>query len=220
VVTGKTVAEVRRFLNEWCDRVSAIYCAVSLPPEFRFPWGKSSDALLAEAVLPVCEERNIPFAMMIGSRRGVNPDLRDAADMGGLADVQAVCNLCQRFPNNRFFVTMLARENQHELAVAARKFGNLMPFGCWWFLNNPSLIAEMTRMRIELLGTTVIPQHSDARILDQLIYKWDHSRKVIGDVLTDKYQDLLASGWPLTTEEVERDAKQFLADNFLTHLAG
>ena len=220
VVTGKTVMEVRRFLNEWCDRVKAIYCAVSLPPEFRFPWGKSSDSLLAEAVLPVCEERNIPFAMMIGSRRGVNPDLRDAADMGGLADVQAVCNLCQRFPNNRFFVTMLARENQHELAVAARKFGNLMPFGCWWFLNNPSLIAEMTRMRIELLGTTVIPQHSDARILDQLIYKWDHSRTVIGDVLTDKYQDLIASGWPLTTEEVERDAKQFLADNFLTHLAG
>jgi len=31
---------------------------------------------------------------------------------------------------------------------------------------------------------------------------------------------LIASGWPLTTEEVERDAKQFLADNFLTHLAG
>jgi len=50
---------------------------------------------------------------------------------------QAGCNLCQRFPNYRFFVTMLARENQHELTVAARKFGNLMPFGCWWFLNNP-----------------------------------------------------------------------------------
>ena len=24
------------------------------------------------------------------------------------------------------------------IAVAARKFGNLMVFGCWWFLNNPS----------------------------------------------------------------------------------
>ena len=81
-------------------------------------------------------------------------------------------------------------------------------------------IAEMTRMRVELLGTTVIPQHSDARILDQLIYKWDHSRKVIGDVLIEKYQDLIASGWPLTSEEIERDAKQFLADNFLAHVNG
>ena len=213
-LTESTIREVRRFLNEWCDRVQAIYCAVSLPPEFR------ESEILEKAVLPVCEERNIPFAMMIGSRRGVNPELRDAADTGGLADIRAVTSLCRRFPNNRFFVTMLARENQHELAVAARKFGNLMPFGCWWFLNNPSLIDEITRMRIELLGTTVIPQHSDARVLDQLIYKWDHSRTILGRVLTEKYQDLLAAGWPLTEAEIERDAKRFLRDNFLTFLGG
>ena len=102
--------------------------------------------------------------------------------------------------------------------MAARKFGNLMPFGCWWFLNNPSLLNEITRMRIELLGTSVIPQHSDARVLDQLIYKWDHSRTILGRVLTEKYQDLLEAGWPLTKEEIERDAKQFLRDNFLTFL--
>lgn len=213
-LTGATIAEVKRFLNEWCDRVSAIYCAVSLPPEFR------SSEILEQIVLPVCEERNIPFAMMIGSRRGVNPALRDAADMGGLASVEAVTSLCQRFPANRFFATMLARENQHELAVAARKFGNLMPFGCWWFLNNPSLIDEITRMRIELLGTSVIPQHSDARVLDQLIYKWDHSRTVIGRVLTEKYSDLLVAGWPLTEAEIERDARMFFKDNFLTFLRG
>ena len=213
-LTDKTIAEVKRFLCEWCDRVNAIYCAVSLPPEFR------SSEILEKAVLPACEERNIPFAMMIGSRRGVNPDLRDAADTGGLADIAAVTSLCQRFPNNRFFVTMLARENQHELAVAARKFGNLMPFGCWWFLNNPSLIDEITRMRIELLGTSVIPQHSDARVLDQLIYKWDHSRTVIGRVLVEKYSDLLAAGWPLTEAEIERDARMFLKGNFHTFLRG
>ena len=213
-LTDKTIAEVKRFLNEWCDRVQAIYCAVSLPPEFR------ASEILEKVVLPVCEERNIPFATMIGSRRGVNPELRDAADTGGLASVEAVTSLCQRFPNNRFFVTMLARENQHELAVAARKFGNLMPFGCWWFLNNPSLIDEITRMRIELLGTSMIPQHSDARVLDQLIYKWDHSRTAIGRVLTEKYSDLLAAGWPLTEVEIERDAAQFLKGNFLGFLRG
>jgi hypothetical protein len=213
-LTGRTIIEVKRFLNEWCDRVKATYCAVSLPPEFR------SSEILEKAVLPVCEERNIPFAMMIGSRRRVNPALRDAADTGGLADIAAVTSLCQRFPNNRFFATVLARENQHELAVAARKFGNLMPFGCWWFLNNPSLIDEITRMRIELLGTSVIPQHSDARVLDQLIYKWDHSRTVIGRVLVDKYTDLLAAGWPLTKAEIGRDARMFSKGNFQTFLRG
>jgi hypothetical protein len=158
--------------------------------------------------------------MMIGSRRGVNPNLRDAADMGGQADVTSVCNLARTFPKNRFFVTMLSRENQHELAVAGRKFGNLMIFGCWWFLNNPSIIDEMTRMRLELLGTSMIPQHSDARILDQLIYKWDHSRTLIANVLKEKYTDLIRAGWRLTRQEIERDARQLFRDNFLGHLKG
>ena len=219
-LSDTTLSAVRRFLSDWCGRVNAVYCAVSLPPEFRYPSGGPADTLLAQAVLPVCEERGIPFAMMIGSRRGVNPALRDAADMGGLADVPSVCHLCRDFPRNRFLVTMLARENQHDLAVAARKFGNLMPFGCWWFLNNPSLIDEITRMRVELLGTSVVPQHSDARVLDQLVYKWDHSRTVIGRVLTEKYADLLAAGWPLTRAEVERDARQFLGENFTNFLRG
>ena len=220
----RTIAEGRRFLNDWVKRMRAIYMAVSLPPEFRYP---AEDDLVSEAgqvvlekiVLPVCAEKNIPFAMMIGSRRQVNPQLRDAGDMGGLADVASVVNLCCEFPHNRFFVTMLARENQHELAVAARKFGNLMVFGCWWFINNPLLIDEVTRMRTELLGTSFIPQHSDARILDQLIYKWDHSRRLIANVLIEKYQDLLASGWPLTEEEVQRDVHRFLKENFLEFLA-
>ena len=111
-------------------------------------------------------------------------------------------------------MTMLARENQHELCVTARKFGNLLVFGCWWFVNNPSLIEEITRMRIELLGTSFVPQHSDARILDQLLYKWDHTRAVLARVLTDKYADLVAAGWPLAPSDIERDARLYLRDNF------
>jgi hypothetical protein len=113
---------------------------------------------------------------------------------------------------------MLARENQHELAVAARKFGNLMVFGCWWFVNNPSLIEEITRLRVELLGTSFIPQHSDARVLDQLIYKWDHSREIIARVLVDKYIDLAATGWRASEEEIRRDVRYLLHDNFVNFL--
>ena len=109
---------------------------------------------------------------------------------------------------------------ESELAVAARKFGNLMVFGCWWFVNNPSLIEEITRMRIELLGTSFIPQHSDARILDQLIYKWDHSRRIIGKVLVDKYNDLMLTGWKLTKSQVERDVRLMLHDNFGEFVGG
>jgi hypothetical protein len=100
---------------------------------------------------------------MIGVRRQVSPRLRLAGGGAGRADLRALENVCRDYPDNRFLVSVLSRENQHELCVYARKFSNLMPFGCWWFLNNPSMVEEITRERIELLGTSFIPQHSDAR---------------------------------------------------------
>ena len=222
-IDRNSIEEGRRFLREWIERMNAIYLAVSLPPEWRYPAEGSAvertgQIMLEEVVLPVCKERGLPFAMMIGSRLRVNPDLRDAGDMVGKADIASVVNVCGRFPQNKFFVTMLSRENQHELAVAARKFGNLMVFGCWWFVNNPSLIDEITRMRVELLGTSFIPQHSDARVLDQIVYKWDHSRKLVANVLADKYIDLAATGWPVTRSQIERDARLLLRDNFMEFL--
>ena len=222
-ISATTVEEVRRFLREWIDRQKAIYLAVSLPPEFHYPAGpdpieKAGQTILEKVIIPVCAERGLPFAMMIGSRMRVNPELRDGGDASAKADIAAVVNLCREFPKNKFFVTMLARENQHELCVAARKFGNLMIFGCWWFLNNPSLIEEIERMRIELLGTSFIPQHSDARILDQLLYKWRHSRRILSKVLTDKYADLQDTGRYVTTTEIERDIRLMLKDNFLNFL--
>jgi hypothetical protein len=40
--------------------------------------------------------------------------------------------------------------------------------------------------------------------MDQIIYKWHHSKKVIGRVLSEKYQDLAETGWELRTAEIER----------------
>lgn len=216
---GQTIDEVRRFLRDWLDRLRPIYMAVSLPPEWNYPTCAgdtetvTGEKMLEKAVLPVCRERGLPFAMMIGSRLGVAPGLKNAGDMVGRADVMAVCNLCRKYPENKFLVTMLSRENQHELCVAARKFGNLMIFGCWWFLNNPSLVDEITRMRLELLGTSFIPQHSDARVLEQLIYKWRHSRSIITTALTDKYRDILKIGRRLSQVQINRDVRMLLADN-------
>ena len=223
-LTPANIDAGKKFLADWIDRQQAIYVALSLPPEFRYPApenypaARAGQIALEKIILPVLAQRKLPFAMMIGSRRGVNPPLRDAADMGGLSDVSSVTRLCRAFPQNKFFVTMLARENQHELAVAARKFGNLMIFGCWWFLNNPCLIEEITRMRLELLGSSMIPQHSDARVLDQLLYKWQHSRAIIGKVLAEKYADTAATGWPLSEDQIKSDINRMFKSNFLDFL--
>ena len=218
-LSANGLAEIRRFLDDWVTRMDPQYMAVSLPPDFAYPEESARGTIIRECVLPVSQERNVPFAVMIGVKRAVNPRLRMAGDGMAKADMSSLERLLELHPDNKILATLLSRENQHELCVISRKFPNLLVFGCWWFMNNPSIIDEITRERIELLGLSVIPQHSDARILDQLVYKWPHSRAVIADVLADKYADLAASGWVLREDELERDVAALLGGNFRQFLA-
>jgi hypothetical protein len=211
---GQSIAEVRRFLADWNDRIHPVYMAVSLPDTFQFPRDSILSRILSEAVLPSCRELDLPMSLMIGVRKQVNPRLRLAGDAVGRANLVALENLCRDFPNNRFLVSVLSRENQHELCVYARKFSNLMPFGCWWFLNNPSIVEEITRERIELLGTSFIAQHSDARVLEQVIYKWRITRATMAPILARSYQLLLRDGRGVTREEIQRDVKRLFCSNF------
>jgi hypothetical protein len=212
--TGKSVSEVRRFLNDWLKRMAPVYMAVSLPDTFAFPEESVRAKLLSEAVIPACREAGIPLSLMIGVRYQVNPAIRLAGDASGKADLRALEHLCVKYPENRFLVSVLSRENQHELCVYARKFANLMPFGCWWFLNNPSVVEEITRERIEMLGTTFIPQHSDARVLEQTIYKWRNTRRTMAPILANTYRNLIEDGRPVTREDIRRDLGKLFRSNF------
>jgi len=209
-----THTRVRAFLDDWIQRRNPVYMALSLPPDFNFPSEDARDHLLREVILPTAKEHRLPLTLMVGVRRGVNPKLHEAGDALGRANVSAIERLCLEYPDVKFLVTFLSRENQHELCVAARKFSNLMPFGCWWFLNNPSIVSEITRERFELLGQSFIPQHSDARVLEQLIYKWKHARRQIADALYDSYQLLLDRGRAITPEEISRDVNRLFSGNF------
>jgi hypothetical protein len=211
---GSSVTQARKFLDHWVERMDPAYMAVSLPDSFMYPEDSVRNRLIDEVVLPTCREHDLAMALMIGVRRQVNPRLKLAGDGVGLANLRSLEVLLQKHPDNRFLVTVLARENQHELCVLARKFRNLMPFGCWWFVNNPSIIREMTDMRLEMLGTSFIPQHSDSRVIEQLVYKWPHSRRIIADSLAARYEQLADSGRAVSSEEIERDVQLLFAGNF------
>lgn len=217
-LSKSSVAEVRRFLTDWVKKMDALYLAVSLPYDFTISDTSLRTRLLKECILPACEELGMPLAVMIGVKRQVNPGLTLAGDSLGKADITVIEELCTEFPQNKFLVSMLSRENQHELAITARKYRNLMVFGCWWFLNNPSIIADITQMRLETMGLSFIPQHSDARVLEQLIYKWEHSKIIIGQVLANKYEDLLATGWQLSKESIKQDVQALFSNNFYSFL--
>lgn len=213
-VTRQTISGVRRFLADWSDKLEARYLMASLSPDFDFPARNSCARLLEKAVLPHCREAGLPLALMLGVKRRVNPGLRLAGDGVGFSKLAALERLCAQFPENKFLVTVLARENQHELCVLARKFRNLHVFGCWWFMNIPSLVEEVTRLRLDMLGLSVTAQHSDARVLDQIIYKWQHTRPIVARVLADKYTDLARTGWTVTEREIHRDVEALFGGEF------
>lgn len=213
-LSGLTIKEIQRFLIDYIEKINALYCAVSLPPDFSMADDSARAKIIESCIIPICKKKNIPFALMIGVKRAVNPLLNLAGDSVKKADIKSLEYLCSKYPHNKFLVTMLSLENQHDLTITARKFKNLMIFGCWWYLNSPSLIKFVTNMRIEWLGNSFIAQHSDCRVFEQLISKWEHSKKVIASILVKKYSDLISEGYQITKERIKIDINNMFGGNF------
>ena len=213
-LTPASCAAVRRFLADWSRRIGPLYVATAMPPDFDYPAGTPMARMIDEVVLPHCAEHNQPLALIPGVRRAVNPALRQAGDIAERTDLAAYERLIAAHPRQKFMLTALARENHHELCLLARKFRNLHVFGCSWLAGVPSLVEETTRMRVELLGLSMTPHHSNARVLEQLVSRWSHARQVIADVLKSKYLALAAVGWTVTEAEVARDAEALFGGAF------
>lgn len=207
-------AEVRRFLGDWTRRIQPLYLAAAMPPNFDYPADTPAARIIDEIVLPHCAEHGLPLALIPGVRRAVNPALRQAGDAGERAGMAGYERMIAAHPRQKFLLTALARENHHALCILARKFRNLHLFGCSWLAGVSSMVEETTRMRIELLGLSMTPHHSNARVLEQLISRWSHARQVIAEVLKDKYLALAAAGWVVTEAEVARDTESLFGGAF------
>lgn len=172
-------------------------------------------------MVPVAEELDLPLALKLGAMRGMQPKLNPCGGGDGVvvSEVAPLRELCSKNPTVKFLVTFLSRVPQHEVCVLTQKFRNLHIYGCWWYCNNPSIIDELTRMRMEMLGTAFTAQHSDSRILDQLVYKWAHSRRIIANVLIEQMQKLQATGWKVTESEVHDAVWQLFGGSFEAFMA-
>jgi hypothetical protein len=81
-------------------------------------------------------------------------------------------------------------------------------------MNNPSIVEEITRERLEMLGASFIPQHSDARVLEQVIYKWRNTRMTLAKILGDTYRLLDSVGRTVTRQDIQRDVTRLFRTNF------
>ena len=154
--------------------------------------------------LSLLKESKTPMMLLIGVKRGVNKLYNDAGDGIGTMNLDYLEKILSKFPRNKFLVSCLDFRDQFKLSVLARKFQNLKIVGFWWFNNNESIIENLLKQRFELLGDNFIVQHSDARIIDQLVYKWLDFKSIYIKVMVEKYQKLLSLGYKIKATDLER----------------
>ena len=160
--------------------------------------------LFFEKFFPLLKTFQTPLMLLVGVKRSVNKLYKDSGDGIGIMDLGNLEKILKRFPNNKFLVSCLDLKDQFRLTVLARKFQNLKIVGFWWFNNNESIIENLLKQRFELLGDNFILQHSDARIVDQLVYKWLDFKSIYIKVMVEKYHQLLSLGYKIKTSDLEK----------------
>ncbi|CAJ1356710.1 unnamed protein product [Effrenium voratum] len=208
----ETLEGAKEYLRKWARIYKPEYMMASTPHDWRYPEppavatmkplvkafaGFGAAELLEQVVAPLCQELSLPIALKLGAWRGMSPDLDPCCGGDGVAAADLAS------------LQVLSRANQHELTAGAPG----------WYCNNPSIIEELTKMRTEMLGTAFTAQHSDCRVLEQLLYKWEHSREVIGEALAPYYRRLLQRGWRLTRQELRRDVQLLLGGSYEAFMA-
>ena len=214
-ISNQEKSTIIAYLEKCYLQSNPVYAAVSLNLA---TFNKILDDSMWREILVWLESKNLPLSLMLGVRRAVNKDFGLAGDGIGDINLKELSNLCNSFPKNKFLVTCLSLNDQHELTVLARKHPNLRIFGFWWFMNQPTIIKQILKMRIDMLGFSFIPQHSDARVSDQLIYKWNHFKKILHPILLEYYQDLLDKNFPISENILQRDIDNLLSGNAKKYL--
>ena len=216
-VNGVDAEQLKRYLSIIKNQSKPAYTALSV--DGNDLTDISEHSLFINGIIPWCEKNRLPLALMLGVKRGVNPAYGLGGDGVGGDGLDELERLIKAYPNVQFLVTHLLDNAQHAVAVLARKLPNLKLFGHWWFVNQPSLIQQTLRMRFDLLGTGFIPQHSDARVLEQLVFKWIHFKQLLQEILTERYRALIRAGWPVDEDMIRRDLYALLYENSINSMA-
>ena len=51
------------------------------------------------------------------------------------------------------------------------------------------------------------------------MYKWSHSRRVIGEALVTQYEHLARSGWPISKDVIQQSVQRILGGSYEEFMA-
>lgn len=148
----------------------ALYYSFSCESSELLSFNTLNDSLLYDL-----KESEIPFWIMLGVKRNVTPYMGLGGDSIGECDISKLIKFANLHPELKIPFSILDSSKIHEAIVASRVTPNLYFSGHWWFNNIPSMIKQTTKMAVDLIGyDNFIHYYSDARVADQLYYKWKH----------------------------------------------
>lgn len=113
--------------------------------------------------------------LMLGVARNINSFMGLGGDSIGLCDMRVVEMFAKKFPELNIKFSILDINQLNRAIVAERIFPNLSFQYPWWFnVNTIDVNMYLTKSR-EILGKrkSEIEFYSDARVLEQLIYKYN-----------------------------------------------
>ncbi|QDU77361.1 glucuronate isomerase [Bremerella volcania] len=189
-------------------------CAISLPPTFAPV--KVSDARANTALSNVlsqglstdeddqravsnfifwtlaenCQERKLPFDLMIGVNRKVFPegvfqgqDLYDSR-----VSLIQYKELLNAFPDVTFPISVLASVTNQELVSYSWIFPNVVANGHWWYSNTPTYIQQDCASRLEAIPRTKqIGYYSDMYKMEFALPKFAMYKRILAKVLAENF---------------------------------
>ena len=168
---------------------------------------------MKDIIFPLLKKNRLPLMILMGVKRGVNKNYKDGGDGIGDEDCEILESIIKKNQNINFLLTHLSDLSQYKLIVLSRKFSNLKLFGFWWYLNQKEIIKNILHQKLNLLGFNFIAQHSDARVYEQLIYKWISFKEILSEVLFEKYISLKKVGYKVSKQQIKNDLEKILNPN-------
>ena len=205
-----------KYLDAVYEQSNPVYAAISLNKD---QLSTLIENKIFSYILEWLKLKKLPLSLLLGVKIQVNKEFLIAGDGIDRVDLSYLSKLCNKYPKNKFLCSCLSLNDQHELTVLGRKHSNMRIFGFWWFMNQPTLIEMIMNLRIELLGFNFIPQHSDARVTDQLIYKWSHFKVILNKILFSHYSELVLRGFKISEEKIITDVNKLLSKNALDFIS-
>ena len=206
---------VKNFLTQMIETSNAVYLYLNLPSESSLNSKNNYTAkLITKCIAPLSQQLGKPLAIAFSDAKKA-PTLNSLKMNQPLqfSNLDFIQELSTKFPELKLMVTDSNYENQQNFILLAQSNPRLMPVLQSAQLTGKSNFTSLNRQSLELLGTSFIAHGRTARVYEELLSNWAHTRWMLGTILQERYTSLYRTGWRVTEQEIIREISAILSDN-------